>query len=1379
MNKHLKIPTLIIIMLIHSIGSIYSQPEKYKFRHITPKDGLSSHNVHVIMKDSWGFMWFGTSDGLDRYDGYNVKSFKNNPEDSTSISNNVITTIYEYNSTELFVGTRKGGLNRFHFDSEKSIRYQHNPNDSSSLSNDQVNVICSDTSDLLWVGTQNGLNLFDPFNGTFKVFKQDVNNWQSRKNQINEIYCDHSGILWIGTNDGLFQFNRRNHDFKAVELTASTTYIGEGERIINTIVEDQDHVLWVGTDFLIFKIIDGQQKWVGIQTERARYPSNYFINDIVKYSDKNIKDLWIATLSGLNKYNQKSGLFTHIYRDSDNSSSLSSNAIVSLFLDNNRLLWIAGEDGIDMLDLNNPPFHHIIQPVGKFRKSSIAFFEDTDGSFWIGSPNAGLINYDKDLKLIKQCTLVLPDGNIPSNYSVFEILEDSKHFMWIGMNRPLPGIYLFDKEKESFTKIPCDTSNNHPEPKEMKAMVEDHNGIVWYGTNSGLYWFDNTNFDSLFIRYVDNEMLSHSWINDLYIDNNGDLWVTSLAGLFRLPKENKKSMDFIEFSSDNIGDESYQGMPLGIIQTKSGLYFLGTTEGLYAFDPASYKFSKIEKESELIGENKKFSIIEDKHKSLWLNTWKGLIRFNPQSPENESPILFDISDGLPFEGYNGSDPYLSKDGRIFVPGKGGKQDGFFYFHPDSINYNKNIPPIVVTRFLVNDVAINLYDRNFSKKYIDLNYNQDFFSFEFAALDYINPEKNNYAYYLEGLEDSWIYCGKRRFANYTNVPPGKYIFRVKGSNNDGCWNETGASIFIRIHPPPWETWWAYLLYVLFVLGLFYAWRQYDLKRHRLKKQLEVEYLEKEKLSELASMKSRFFANVSHEFRTPLTLILGPLRNLKKEVVSDKGKKDLSIIQRNSIRLQQLINQLLNLSKLESGKMKLQVQKLDVIQLVNRYTQNFESLATQKKIILKYLHDEDAIFVWIDTDKIEKILYNLLSNAFKFTPKGGSITIRISMAAKDNINKKEVHISISDTGMGIRKDQLPHVFDRFYQASASHKSDLEGSGIGLALAKELVELHHGKISVSSQEGIGSVFNIFLPMGDEHLEDGDKLMLPKQIDNQEVIEEIIAESHEPDSDNHKEILQSKPILLIVEDNSDLRLYIRGHLEEDYNIVEAFNGKLGFSQAIEIIPDLILSDVMMPEMDGYELCSIIKTDERTSHIPLILLTARVAQESKIEGLETGADDFLTKPFDPEELRIRIRNLINQRKSLKEKYIRDVRLKEIHEGSENEVHISIDQKFLLRARETVKKYLSDDSFDIAVFSSEMNLSRTQLHRKLRALIDQSATEFIRTVRLNEASVLLRHKTGNISEIALEVGFSNPGYFAECFKKQFGILPSQYAKKFS
>nr|NQU91732.1 response regulator [Bacteroidota bacterium] len=487
----------------------------------------------------------------------------------------------------------------------------------------------------------------------------------------------------------------------------------------------------------------------------------------------------------------------------------------------------------------------------------------------------------------------------------------------------------------------------------------------------------------------------------------------------------------------------------------------------------------------------------------------------------------------------------------------------------------------------------------------------------------------------------------------------------------------------------------------------------------------------------------------------------------------------MMQRNALRLQNLINQLLSLSKLESGKMKLQAQEVNIVSLVNRYVQSFESLAKQKNIEFMFNSSEANIPLFVDRDKIEKILYNLLSNAFKFTDEGGLIEVVVGSGSSSGSATDFVEIKISDTGHGIPPEKFEHIFDRFYQADDSFAKDHEGTGIGLALTKELVELHHGKITVESRLGKGTAFTVFLPVGRDHLKPEEIVVrddsFGESVKSVEFIDQV-KQTTEPNiqemlSDDDSEKDDTKPLLLIVEDNDDLRSYIRSYLTSDYRISEAIDGKIGLEKAIGKIPDLVISDVMMPKMDGMEFTRRLKADERTSHIPVILLTAKAAMEDKLEGLETGADDFLTKPFDTDELLVRIRNLILQRRKLKEIILKNIG--SVSQLSNSGVN-SMDQKFLEKAIQVVERYISDAEFSVELFGKEMAMSRVQLHRKLTALVEQPAGEFIRTIRLNKAAILLKEKSGNIAEIAYGVGFNNPSYFSECFRKQFGKLPSEY-----
>jgi signal transduction histidine kinase/AraC-like DNA-binding protein len=627
--------------------------------------------------------------------------------------------------------------------------------------------------------------------------------------------------------------------------------------------------------------------------------------------------------------------------------------------------------------------------------------------------------------------------------------------------------------------------------------------------------------------------------------------------------------------------------------------------------------------------------------------------------------------------------------------------------------------------------------------IVLSYNENFLSFDFAVLDYTVPRKNNYAYKLDGLDNDWNYVDNRNFAHYTNLSSGEYVFMVKGSNNDGVWNEEGVSIKIIILPPWWKTWWAYLSYAIFFIFALYWIRRYEMNRISYKNQGEIDKAVLKEKEETEKIKSRFFANISHEFRTPLTLIFGPAKDIMDKTNDLKTKENAGIINRNAGRLYGLVNQLLDLSKLEAGRMTLETSEQNIISLLKGLVLSFTSLAERKRITLKFNTIEENLNVYIDKEKIVRIVNNLLSNAFKFTPEGGRIDFTVGKMIK------ELELRISDSGIGIPKERIDNIFDRFYQVDGSHSRESEGSGLGLALTKELVELHKGKIKVESTEGEGSTFTILLPLGKEHLK-------PNEIVQKEIREETTKTIEEEDLNPEIEkskgkadidvLLETgKPILLIVEDNLDVRNYIVSHL-----------------------------DVMMPKMDGFQFCAKIKTDERTSHIPVILLTAKASGESKIEGLETGADDYIMKPFDAKELKVRIKNLIDQRKKLREHFLQEGIF-----NLDNKNIISVDKKFLEKAVKIINEHLSDSLFGVESFASKIALSRVTLHKKLIALIGEPPGNLIKRIRLSKAAKLIENKTGNISEIALEVGFNNPAYFSECFKKQFGVTPSQYQSNFT
>jgi signal transduction histidine kinase/DNA-binding response OmpR family regulator len=754
--------------------------------------------------------------------------------------------------------------------------------------------------------------------------------------------------------------------------------------------------------------------------------------------------------------------------------------------------------------------------------------------------------------------------------------------------------------------------------------------------------------------------------------------------------------------------------------------------------------------------------------------------------------------------------YKSKSGEMFFGGI----RGLNYFYPADIADNPHPPPMAITRCKIISQSESRQDANavfhktiFENTALTLSHRDNIITFEFAALDFSAPEKNQYAYKMENFNKDWIHAGTARSATYSNLPPGDYTFRVKGSNNDGVWNETGASLKLTITPPWWRTPWAYMLYGLVIIVTIYFVRRYELNRLQLKNRLQIEHVEAEKLREVDQMKSRFFANISHEFRTPLTLILGQIDSVLGSIIEKENQSKLEVASRNARRLQRLINQLLDLSKLEAGSMALKTTRANLVSFLKNLVASFVHFAEQKHITLQFQSTHDEIALDYDPEKLEKVFYNLVSNAFKFTPEGGSVGVNVEIDSERNgewenrgkgergnrsVTVSTVHplsnsprhrftgscvlVAIKDTGLGISSEHLPHVFDRFYQADSSHQQ--EGTGIGLALAKELVELHHGEISVTSEVGKGTEFLVKLPLVSVASEQSPVISEEKgeereaKGEEREVMIEDQASSIEhPATSIQKPATGTPEIVLLVEDNADIREYVREQLQSSYCVMMAADGEEGIAQAREAVPDLIITDVMMPNMDGYQMSRRLKQDEKTSHIPIIMLTAKAALDDKIAGLETGVDDYLLKPFSAKELLARVRNLISLRRQLRERFSTATIIK-----PSDVTATSVDQAFLLRVITAIEAHLSVEHFGVEELAGTVNMSSSQINRKLHGLIAQPASQLIRSMRLQRAADLLKQDAGTVAEIAYQVGFSDQAHFARSFKKQFGCAPSEFRR---
>ncbi len=1378
---------VLAVSFIAGLQNIYAQNSEIKFEQLSIKQGLSDNRVVAICQDSKGFMWFGTSNGLNRFDGYNFINYGHiSLSDGATIYedkrgsvwltqsdngelyrfdrisekfihySNVGPTahqVFEDRQGDVWIATWQNGLAKYIPEKDSFKIYNYNPEEKGKTGNNLVYSIFQDKNEVIWVAGINGLFVYDKVSDRFIQWNNKLTS------ECISFLEDKNGVLWVGTFDGLLKINESRTTFERFQN-------GTGEQnTVAYIYEDSKNRLWIGSEITISQFDRSTNKF-----------TNYNYRDELNRSSSRpyfpiIEDkkgiIWTGIKIYLASFNEKAQNFKLYSYRSDSRVSL-----CSMYKDKSGAVWFGtAKDGVFMYDGLEKPFHNIWNKSlnsflikNNIEPSVLSVFKDESGILWIGKRD-GFLRLDENNNSIK---LYTHESNAPGSLSASganSIAEESSDVLWLSALST--GLNRFNKitgKSQYFMHDPVKPESLYS--NTVEDILIDKSGEIWINCGETLDKFNPA--DGSFTHYRDT--LKNSWIIRIFEDRNQTLWVTTNKGIAYLNKASgtfKYIGDTSNESNRFIGTNS-----ITFYEDKHANFWLSTGNGLDKLDRKSAIITHIQGNIP----NRIIGILEDDKGTLWMLTAIGISTYNPVTGTIKN---YDESDGVDLNAAFYT-PYLKdKNGVMYFGG----YNGLIKFHPDSIKDNPNIPTIVITSFKESNKDIQLDSTISVKKLIELPYSENNVSFEFAALNYSLPQKNQYAYQLEGIDKDWVYSGTRRFASYPNLQPGKYVFRVKGSNNDGVWNEKGTSISLIISPPLWKTWWAYLAYGLLFLVALFGLRRYEMNRLYFKDQVKLDAAVLKEKDETEKLKSRFFANISHEFRTPLTLILGPAEKIISGT-SDDNKKDANVIKRNSRRLLQLINQLLDLSKLEAGKLRLEASKGNIVSFVKGVTLSFESLSESKDITLRLQSDKEYIELYFDKEKMMQVLTNILSNAFKFTPVDGKIFVSVK-----ETDSKHVEIKIRDSGIGIAQEEIPKLFDRFYQVDSSQTREFEGTGIGLALTKELVELHRGTIRVESKQEVASEkgpgwteFTVELPLGKEHLNDEEIVKVTGKVidpnDLAQVESYLIPTPQSAYSATIKEELtdelpEDKTIILVVEDNYDMREYIKESMESNCHVEEAVNGEQGVRKAIKIIPDLIISDMMMPKMGGNELVRILKNEETTSHIPIILLTAKAAHEDKLDGLETGADDYLTKPFDIKELQVRVKNLINNRKKLQEKYSKFKSLKP--ENQEQKLN-GIDEKFMLKVAKVIDEHLSEEEFDIEYFCNEVAMSRTQLHRKLKALTGKSASLYIRSVKLAKAKKMIEDREGNISEIAYSVGFSSPIYFSRCFKDEFGYPPSELKK---
>ena len=1446
----------------------YELDKTTRFEKMGAEEGLSTGAVYCIHQDKYGFIWIGTQFGLNLYDGYKVKVFHTDPNDPQAIFKNWIYSIYEEPDGTMWFCT-DAGISIYNRANQTFNTFMPDTLDFFNDSN-SADMIVQD-GDYLWVDVwKNDLFRFNKKTGQFRSFAKDSLNPSKGipENNSDYIFMDGTGILWVGSSEpggefALSRFNKETETFIHYLHDLSDPESFAGKQVMS-MIEDLEGTIWIATQGGgLLEIIDKEKGKFRPYTHDDNDANSIIHNNLSSVFIDSKGNIWVAGERGFSLLNHETGQFTDYYVPNRTDFPNRYSEITDISEGVNGELWLASWDGVFRFNPSTKVLsHYLYDPEnlnGLSDNYSRQIITDRTGQTWIVLPNSSINRINRFSNTFRRIQKQTHVNTSLSGNNIDRFYKDSKDYFWIGCSHSADGLNRTKMNKQNafnhFEHFVFDADD----PKSISgnrinAIYEDRDQILWFGTWDGLNRYDYTT--NSFTRFqhdpADSTSISQNIIESIFEDSYGTFWVGTRYGLNILDKETGKSLRFLPDKNDSncilnddiriiledsFGELWFGGLYLEKLnrQDSSFIHFmpnsldksdvsryaiLGIREddsanlwlsslygGLYKMNRNNMTFTVLNDNQGLPSNTIKAIEIDDRG-FIWISSTRGLSRVNPY---DYSIRNFDVADGLISLDFIERSSYKDDEGWLYF----GSRNGFNVFHPDSIKENKILPPVYITSLTIAGEPKYFDKPLYEMSAIELRYSENDFSFDFVALNYINSLKNQYAYMLEGYDVEWNYVGDRRTAYYTNLSPGEYTFRVKGSNNDGYWNEEGASLAVLIYPPFWKTWWAYMVYSLAFFIVVYLLRRNELRKINMRQELELKQVQAEQMAELDMEKNKFFSNISHEFRTPLTLILGPLDRFIGKLKDEDQKQELNLVRRNARRLQTLINQLLSLSKLESGKMKLKACPENIVKLTSLFLQSFHSMAEDRGIKLGFESDAEECLVYIDTLKFEKVVNNLLSNAFKFTERGGEIKVSITLlhtplsppprfreaSAEQRRGdsarvsplqggQRGVTIKFSDTGIGILEKDLPYVFDRFYQVDETQMKTNLGTGIGLALTKELVELHHGFITAESAQGKGTTFTIVLPLGKDHLAEDeifvrkDSYGEPSKTDSEkedDLLNDdyLFAGDVAPKTELKTEVPvdNNLPLILIVEDNDDMRSYIKSYLVDSYNIIEATNGKEGAELAIEHIPDLIVSDLMMPKMDGSEMTVMLKTDERTSHIPIILLTAKASKESKLEGLETGADDFLTKPFDADELIVRIKNLIEQRKKLStllSQFIGNKSQTRLIQKSSGKMFAKLDELFIEKASTVVQEHMSNTEFNVDMFAGEMAMSRMQLHRKLKNLTDNSATDFIRNIRLVKAAELLKEGELNVTQITYEIGISSLSYFARSFKEKYGVNPSEY-----
>jgi ligand-binding sensor domain-containing protein/signal transduction histidine kinase/DNA-binding response OmpR family regulator len=1350
-----KLYTGFFFLLIPVLVSGLAYAEGPVFNKLTTNNGLSHNTVYSITQDNKGFMWFGTREGLNRYDGNTIVTFYANPYDSTKLASNVITALELGPDGVLYIGT-SSGLQMY--DEYRGVfrRVRFNK---SEIGN--VNRILSTSDGTLLVGGKKGLFVLKKGQSSLSQLKSGVN--------AIEIVEFKKGAFWVCTLQKIFMINEHGEVLReyATLLNTLNQSVSMDQNIF-CLFKDSLQDLWLGSKKNgLFRYDIDSDSFKPVIVHHRSNPLE--VNAVRAISEDADKRLWIGTESGLFIYDRIKQSFQHFNQSFDRSpSTLSDKAIYDIYRGKEGIMWIGTYfGGVNIVKPREKGFKKL-EPDGGYKglsgKAISDIIQDKRDNLWIATEDGGVNIWNRKTGSISYLKNEFGKQGLSVN-NVHSIYEDDNEIFWIGTF--LGGVNKYDLKNKTVKIYKKREEETASFPSNMVyAIHKDRNGELWVGTTVGLNKFNNKKgtYESF-----KPEVFTGKFIYEIYEEHSGGLWICVMESdsLFHYNPMTNQLKKFRYYDSAFSAANGF----ISVLEDSKGQMWFGTiNRGLLKLDPASGKFTTY-KEEQGLPNNYVYGILEDSHGNLWMSTNKGLSKFNIQQQRFSN---YDISHGLPDNQFNFKSAFKDKDGWMYF----GTINGLCYFHPDSLMENNSGPLIYLSDLKLFNKSVAVEAGGILEKTIDntneitLRYTDNVITLEFGAIGYYSSGNNKYAYYMEGFEQGWNYVQRQNNATYTNLSPGTYTFKVKSANNDGFWSDNIRELKVVVLPPFWLSKWAMILYGVITVGLFVLYRTFLNYRNKEKMAVQLERIESEKITEINRHKLNFFTYISHEFKTPLTLIIASIdKFLQDKSLNEDQSAGYWSIKRSAKRLHFLIEQLMEFRRVETDHAQVNYAKGDIVLFLQDTFMAFSPLFTKKQIDFYFNSDTTTFNTFFDADKLEKIITNLLSNAAKYTEERGLIEMEVSIKANPEDETDNIKMIINDSGMGMKPEELENVFTVFYQTENGKKSG-HGTGIGLALVKGLVDFLNGSIKIESSPEAGTQVTLVLP-------------LPKQVTKERVvvidgnrsidIEHVLPfaignnDQKNPEDNAHKEYQ-----LMIVEDSEELIDFLSEHFDKSYKIVKAGNGAVALDKIKKSAPDIIISDVMMPDMDGIELCQAIRSDINISHIPVILLTAKTTVENRLDGLDAGADAYIAKPFSLKELQLVVKNLISTRDSLRNHFLQFGSVKGMDVSFTNR-----DQDFILKLTRIVKEHLDNPEFSITLFAQEACVSRSLLHLKLKKLVNLSASEFIRHIRLQKAAELLKSTDQSIAEVAYMVGYSDSKYFSRSFKEKYQVNPTEYKQSVS